>query len=491
MSTSEEKEWYEAAGWLTARSEGVVQTRCARSVILRFKRIMKNIATLLAFFPKLSWVQTWQVILHFSLFLSAIVMGLLGTRRAFFILALIPLAFLPFSYARVRLHAFLVQLLSSREPTAPLRVGLTSLGILCDVVMIAQLLTARAGQLNPLLHGPGIAWIGAIWFSAHGLFFLGYAIARLVHWLVHLVRQTLLPRSADAPDLRISPGRRHFLQQLGVLGAGAPFFVSLSNVKLSYNFRVEEHELTLPQWPHALDGLRLAHLSDIHVGGSMNRERLLHMARLTNNAKPDMVVHTGDFLTHRSGDFDAPLYEALARIRAPYGQWACLGNHDFDAPERLVHRLERAGVTVLRDTVVTMSVWGQPLEIAGLDYVFGDRERSAWYTQLMRVWPSRTATPRILLNHDPRAFTLLPAECAHIVLSGHTHGGQVGVQWGKESALTVVGLLGIPDQGVFHRRDMTLYVTRCVGFYGYPMRLGIPPEIALLTLRAPRSPSPS
>ena len=126
-----------------------------------------------------------------------------------------------------------------------------------------------------------------------------------------------------------------------------------------------------------------------------------------------------------------------------------------------------------------LSVWGQPLEIAGLDYVFGDRERRAWYTELMRGWPSCPATSRILLNHDPRAFTLLPAECAQLVLSGHTHGGQVGVQWGKESALTVVGLLGIPYQGVFHRRDMTLFVTRCVGFYGYPMRLGIPPEIAL------------
>jgi len=134
-----------------------------------------------------------------------------------------------------------------------------------------------------------------------------------------------------------------------------------------------------------------------------------------------------------------------------------------------------------------LSVWGQPLEIAVLDYVFGDRERRAWYTELMRGWPSRTATPRILLNHDPRAFALFPAACAHLVLSGHTHGGQVGVQWGKAAALTVVGLLGIPDQGVFQRREMTLYVTRCVGFYGYPMRLGIPPEIALLTLRAPRS----
>ena len=448
---------------------------------------MKNIVTLRAIVPTLSWLQTWQVCLHLCLFLSAIVMSLLGTRRAFFLLALLPLAFLPFSYARVRLHELLVQLFDSRELAAPVCVGLIGLGIVCDVVMIAQLFTARTEQRHPLLHGPGIAWVGPIWFSAHALFFLGDTIARLVYWLVCLLLQIFLLRSACTPALSFSPGRRHFLQQLGVLGAGAPFFVSLSNVKLSYDFRVEEHELTLPQWPPALDGLRLAHLSDIHVGGAMNRERLLHMARLTNNARPDLVVHTGDFLTHRRGDFDAPLYEALARIRAPYGQWACLGNHDFDAPERLVRRLDRAGVTVLRDTVVTVSVWGQPLEIAGLDYVFGDRARGAWYTELMRGWPSRTATPRILLNHDPRAFALLPAACAHLVLSGHTHGGQVGVQWGKASALTVVGLLGIPDQGVFQRREMTLYVTRCVGFYGYPMRLGIPPEIALLTLRAPRS----
>jgi predicted MPP superfamily phosphohydrolase len=452
---------------------------------------MKYLAIFCVSVLKLSWVQTWQVILHLGLFLSAIVLGLLRTRRALFLLALLLLAFLPFSYARVRLHALLVQGLSSREPTASVGVALTSLGILCDVVMLAQLFTARTAQRHALLHGPGIAWTGAIWFSAHGLFFLGETITRLVHWLVYLLLQTFLPRAADALALSVSAGRRHFLQPLGLLGAGAPFVVSLANIKLSYNFRVEEHELTLPQWPPALDGLRLAHLSDIHVGGAMNRERLFHMARLTNDAKPDLVVHTGDFLTHRRGEFDTPLYEALAQIHAPYGQWACLGNHDFDAPGRLVRRLEGAGVTVLRDTVVTVPVWGQPLEIAGLDYVFGDRERRAWYTQLMRGWPSRTATPRLLLNHDPRAFPLLPVDCAQLVLSGHTHGGQVGVQWGTASALTVVGLLGIPDQGVFYRRDMMLFITRCVGFYGYPMRLGIPPEIALLTLRAPRSPAPA
>jgi predicted MPP superfamily phosphohydrolase len=410
-------------------------------------------------------------------------MGVLGTRRAFFLLVLIPLAFIPFSYARVQLQTFLDRLLSAQASTMPVLVVLTGLGVVCDVVMIAQLLTARAEKPTLLLHGPGISWIGPIWFSAHALFFLGYAGVKLGQGVIFLLGYLLPSHSPDALEPVASPERRQFLQSMGVLGAGAPFFISLSNIKLSYDFRVEERDIFLPHWPRELDGLRIAHLSDIHVGGSMNRRRLLRMAALTNNARPDLVMHTGDFLTHRAGDFDTPLYEALAQIRAPYGQWACLGNHDFDVPERLVHRLGQAGVVVLRNAMATLSVQGSPLEVGGLDYLFGRWEWEERYAQLIHSWLPRTAAPRVLLNHDPRAFTSLPSGCTDLVLSGHTHGGHVGVQLGRDFALTVVGLMGIPDQGIFRRSDMTLYVTRCVGFYGYPMRLGIPPEIALLTIR--------
>jgi predicted MPP superfamily phosphohydrolase len=435
-------------------------------------------------FSWFTWIHWWQVTLNVGLFLSACVMGILGTRRAFFLLALIPLAFIPFSYARVWLQMFLDRLLGARASTLRLLVVLTGLGVVCDVVMIAQLLTARNENPPLLLHGLGISWIGPIWFSAHALFFLGYALVRLGQGLGRLLGRMLPPHSPSDLGPVASPERRQFLQRMGVLGAGAPFFISLSNVKLSYDFRVEERNIFLPNWPRGLDGLRIAHLSDIHVGGAMNRGRLLRMVALTNDAQPDLVMHTGDFLTHRTGDFDAPLYEALARIRAPYGQWACLGNHDFDAPERLVHRLGQAGVVVLRNTMMTLSVQGSPLEVGGLDYLRGQGEWEERYARLIHSWRPRTAVPRILLNHDPRAFTSLPSECADLVLSGHTHGGHVGVQLGRDFALTVVGLMGIPDQGIFRRSDMTLYVTRCVGFYGYPMRLGIPPEIALLTIRA-------
>jgi predicted MPP superfamily phosphohydrolase len=434
-------------------------------------------------FSRLTWICWWQIALNVGLFLAACVMGILGTRRAFFLLTLIPLAFIPFSYARVWLQMFLDRLLGAGVATRRLLVVLTGLGVACDVVMMAQLLTARAGTPTLVLHGPVVSWIGPIWFSAHALFFLGSALVRLGQWVVRLLGQVVPPRTLGDPEPVASPERRQFLQSMGVLGAGVPFFISLSNVKLSYDFRVEERDIVLPNWPKELDGLRIAHLSDIHVGGAMNRERLLRMAALTNEAQPDLVMHTGDFLVHRTGNFDAPLYEALARIRAPHGQWACLGNHDFDAPERLAQRLDQAGVTVLRDTMVTLSIRGVPLEVGGLDYLRGQGEWEERYARLLHAWPPRTVVPRILLNHIPQTFSSLPSGCADLVLSGHTHGGHVGVQLGQDMAFTVVGLLGIPDQGIFYRSDMTMYVTRCVGFYGYPMRLGIPPEIALLTIR--------
>jgi predicted MPP superfamily phosphohydrolase len=151
----------------------------------------------------------------------------------------------------------------------------------------------------------------------------------------------------------------------------------------------------------------------------------------------------------------------------------------------LVQRLGDAGVTVLRDRLVTLDL-GQPVELAGLDFCFARAERATRAAQHVERWPARSERPRLLLDHDPREFALLPAGCADLVLSGHTHGGHIGVQLGRDTALTIIGLAGIPDQGVFRRGDMRLFVTRCVGFYGYPMRLGIPPEIAILVLRAPR-----
>jgi predicted MPP superfamily phosphohydrolase len=422
----------------------------------------------------------WLIALNLGLMATGAVLAWSGSRRALFLVLLVPIAFAPFAYARVRLQRSLLDVAGAR-----LGMATAGIGMLFDAVMIAQLLTARSADAGGWLNSALIGWAGPVWFSAHAILALGYALLGLGRALRRLLRHTLMRRSTPAPEAVPSGvGRREFLQQFGFVGAAAPFAVSLSGVSLSYDFRVDEHELELPHWPRALDGLRVAHLSDIHVGGGMDRQRLREVVALTMAARPDLIVHTGDFLTHRSGDFDAPLYDALADLHAPHGQWACFGNHDYDDPERLERKLREAGVTALRNRVVYIEIDGQPLEIAGLDYPFARDGRAALYGRLISAWPARRA-PRLLLNHDPGAFAALPDGCADLVLSGHTHGGHIGIQLGSGHALTVVGLAGIPDQGVFRRGDLRLFVTRCVGFYGYPMRVGIPPEIALLTLRAP------
>ena len=420
-----------------------------------------------------------QLALNTVLLLAGAWLASQGSRRAVFLLAFVPLVFVPFSYARLRLHRFL------ESHLAPSTVWLlTAAGLVFDAIMVAQLLTARQTAEPSILQASGVTWIGAVWFSSHALLLFGYGLTGLLRLASEPIRRWRARSIAvrvDEPAI----GRRDLLQKAGLFGAALPFGVSLSGVPLSYDFRVEEREIVLPLWPPALDGVRVVHLSDIHVGGSMNRPRLQRVADLTNRCRPDLVLHTGDFLTHRSGDFDAPLYEALARIRAPYGQWACFGNHDFDDPQRLERRLRDCGVIVLRNRVTTLSLRSQLIEIAGVDFLFGRSERSAAYERTIASWGPRSGRPRLLLQHDPSAFDQLPAGCADLVLSGHTHGGHIGVQLGPSLAVTIVGLAGLPDQGLFSRGDMRLFVTRCVGFYGYPMRIGIPPEIALLVLRSP------
>lgn len=434
----------------------------------------------------------WQIGVNAALLLIAVAMWLWVTWRAIYLIVMVPVAIVPFSYARLRLHAGLIRGFS---PTSRPLLVFSLVGMVCDALMVGQILTSRAGSPLPVLHDPAVSWVGAVWYSALGLLFFGFLGLSLCRALVRgarfVIRQSVFARLPAAGPM--SPARREFLARLGLAGAGAPLVFSVSSIPLTYDFQVGERDVELPGWPAALDGLRVAHLSDIHVGGAMDRAKLLRAAALTRQAKPDLVLHTGDFLTHRTGDFARPLYEALARIRAPYGQWACLGNHDFDAPERLVRLLHEAGVVTLRNRVATVQVANQPLELAGIDFLFRRVERAPLYRRIVSAWGSRPSAvglrvPRLLLNHDPRGFAALPAGCADLVLSGHTHGGHVGLQLGRDRALSVVGLLGIPDQGLYHRGDMHMFVTRCVGFYGYPMRLGIPPEISLLTLRsAPRT----
>lgn len=420
------------------------------------------------------WTRASQIVLNAALLIAAAWIFAVEHRGGPLLLVVVLGIFVPFSLGRLVLHDLLSRHLAPRILAASALVG-----IVLDLTMGAQLLCAPYADAPGILAAPGITWFGPVWFSAHALWLTGFVA-------VNVLRVGTRPLRRRLPSRTIPNGldRREFLQRAGLAGAALPFGASLSSVPISYDFRLERRAVFLPNWPAALDGLKVVHLSDIHVGGQMNRKRLARVVELTNEQEPALVLHTGDFLTHRLGSYDEPLYEALGRIKAAHGQWACFGNHDFEHPAHLAARLADSGVTVLRDRMAAVDIDGHPLEIGGLDFVFDRPRRATVYRQVIDRWPGRSKSPRLLLSHDPTGFAHLPAGCADLVLSGHTHGGHIGIQLTPSHAITLVGLFGIPDQGLFGDERMQLHVTRCVGFYGFPMRIGIPPEVALLTLRA-------
>jgi uncharacterized protein len=225
--------------------------------------------------------------------------------------------------------------------------------------------------------------------------------------------------------------------------------------------------------------LRIVQITDTHLGPFMSETRLRRICERAVEEKPDLVMLTGDFLTMESHGHPDELAEALSPLRALPGRvFACRGNHDHEDPATVLAGLDSAGVRLLVDESVTIETDAGRVQIVGLDYSFRDRKR--------RIEEACTASPReegalrVVLLHDPGAFKHLPDGEADLVLSGHTHGGQLGLlslglKWTVVSALTA-----IPDHGLWALGKNRLYVHRGTGHYGFPLRLGVPSEESVL-----------
>lgn len=227
--------------------------------------------------------------------------------------------------------------------------------------------------------------------------------------------------------------------------------------------------------------LRVVQISDPHLGPFMSVERLAGICARAVDKQPDLIVLTGDFLTMESQHDVRHLEEALAPLqRLPGRVFACMGNHDHEAPAIVRAALARNGVRLLVDEAAVVDTDGGAVQILGLDYHFRDRAR--------RIADACARAPRIaghlrlVLLHDPWAFRHLPEGDGDLVLSGHTHGGQVGLL-SLGASWTFLRLFGrgeLPDHGLWARGTDRLYVHRGTGHYGFPLRLGVPAEESLL-----------
>jgi predicted MPP superfamily phosphohydrolase len=229
--------------------------------------------------------------------------------------------------------------------------------------------------------------------------------------------------------------------------------------------------------------LRIVQITDPHLGPFMSVERLRRICERAIERKPDLVLLTGDFLTMESQDDPVHLAEALAPLRALPGRvFACRGNHDHEAPEVVAAACESAGVRLLVDESARVDTEAGPVEVLGFDFRYQERKRHI--DGVVAAHPRRVGEMRIALLHDPGAFKHVPDGAADLVLSGHTHGGQLGLLWLGIETTIVSALTSLPDHGFWALGSNRLYVHRGTGHYGFPLRVGVPAEHSVLSVHA-------
>lgn len=238
--------------------------------------------------------------------------------------------------------------------------------------------------------------------------------------------------------------------------------------------RLVRVDVRIPGLPAALDGYRIAHLSDVHCGSYTPAGRVRGWVRRINALEPDLVAVTGDLISSGDGWVEG-VAEALGGLRGRDGVYACMGNHDyFTDGEHLARRLEAHGLVVLRNRGLQVGA----LYVAGADDTWSRR------ADVPRALAGRPAgVPTLLLAHDPNLFPEAAGHGVALMLAGHTHGGQIAVP-GLSRRLNLARLITTYTAGLYRLGDATLYVTCGAGTTGPPVRLGAKAEIALLTLRA-------
>jgi predicted MPP superfamily phosphohydrolase len=227
--------------------------------------------------------------------------------------------------------------------------------------------------------------------------------------------------------------------------------------------------------------LRVVQITDPHLGPWQSIRRLRATIEELLRHEPDLVLLTGDFLTMEGNGTRGALTEALSPLQDYAGRcFAIFGNHDHEEPEEVRGALEANGVHLLLDAAACVGTPAGPVQILGADY--RRKNRTEHLKQLFTRHPRRADHLRLLMLHDPSAFHHVPAGEVDLTLSGHTHGGQVGllslgIDW------TVLRRTRWPDHGLFARGASRLYVHRGTGFYGFPLRVGVPGEASVLELR--------
>lgn len=290
--------------------------------------------------------------------------------------------------------------------------------------------------------------------------------------------------------------RSAFISWLG-LGVGGGLFATLIyGFSNKYNYNLRRVVLNYNNLPHAFRGLKIVHLSDIHTGSFMDKEAVRRGIDKVMNEKPDLILFTGDLVNDRAVEM-IEYMDVFDQLKAPMGVYSILGNHDYgdyaqwSSREEKAANLERlkaihgeVGWKLLMNENVIFEKNNQHLALIGIEN-WSAKGNFPKYGRMSDAYPGTENVPfKILLSHDPShwdAEVRTKYTDIDLMLSGHTHGMQFGVE--------VPGFRWSPVQymykqwaGLYQEGNQKLYINRGFGFIGYPGRVGILPEITVITL---------
>ncbi len=381
---------------------------------------------------------------------------------------------------------------------------LVCLGVAC-VSVLAFVDGLRMGRSHWIPRGNIFPSFVGMWFTCAFFGFLAVKSVRgfeiLWRWAAGRVRarskkEVSITSAAPArAEILADPSRRHFFKTATAAAGAAPFLGAMYGFAAErLNYQVRRVEIPLANLPDALDGMKISQLSDIHLSGYISRDDVRRAVDMANDLSPDISVVTGDFITGASDPL-AECIEEIRKLAAPLGVYGCNGNHEIyakaeDAAERL---FTQAGMKLLRKENAQINFRGAYLNLIGVDY---QRERGPGGFKIQTLAGVeklvRRDMPNILLSHNPNSFNRAAELGIDLSLAGHTHGGQVQVEI-LDHRLSPARFITDYIAGLYSRplgtgesaaaKVSQLYVNRGLGTVGAPVRLGVPPEITLITLR--------
>jgi uncharacterized protein len=279
----------------------------------------------------------------------------------------------------------------------------------------------------------------------------------------------------------VSQERRKLLQAAGTLAVASPLAAMGYGILVGrVDFGVREVSLAIPNLHPDLEGLRILHLSDVHLGEFLSEREFARAIDMTNGLRPHLAIMTGDLIS-KPGDPIDKCVGQLARVRADAGMIGCLGNHEMYADAEALVKAEgaRRGIKFLRHEHRALRFGNATINIGGVDYQ-RTAERKTYLNGVEKLLAPGALN--LLLSHNPDVFPKAASQGWELTLSGHTHGGQVTMEI-VEQSVNIARFFTPFVAGEYHLGNASCYVTRGIGTVGVPARLGVPPEITLLTLR--------